>query len=98
MGNIQVRIFQSGINKIQIMELRTGEQELWDDVGVHEDVHGPVAHLAVQIHKEAEPSLPKRKRVYHDEEEERSKQYRTRARERASMDSKKRVLRPRVKS
>ena len=87
-GNIQVRILQSVIK--QIMELRTGEHGLWDDMSVGGDVDGPAAHpLAVEICKEVGPSLPKRKRGNHDQEEERSKQYRTRARQRASMDAKK---------
>ena len=87
----------------QIGELRIGEHEQQDDVGEGgevedlDDVDHPATHVAVEIQKEVEPSLQKRKRkgVGGEKEEERFRSYRTRAKKRASMDAKKQVLRPR---
>src|SRR6202045_965763 len=66
-----------------------------EGVGLESGDH-PATHVVVEIHNEAEPSLQKRRQVEGEKEEERSKSlYRTRARQRASMDAKKWVLRPR---
>ena len=83
--------------------MRTGEHEQQDDVGEGrevedlDDVDHPATHVAVETHKEVEPSLQKRKRkrMGGKKEEERFRSYRTRAKKRASMDAKQRVLRPR---
>jgi hypothetical protein len=85
---------------VQITELRTGEHEQQDDVGEGEGVEDPddvdhrVTHMVVEIRKVVEPKR-KRKGVGVAEEEERLRSYRTRAKKRESLDSKKRVLRPR---
>src|SRR6202045_3944175 len=66
-----------------------------EGVGVESGDH-PATHVVVEIHNEAEPSLQKRRWGRGERDEERSKSlYWTRARQRASMDAKKRVLRPR---
>ena len=82
---------ESNLRKQVDIEMGDGAERDGLESGDH-----PVTHVAVEIHKEVEPSLKKRKRVGYEKEVERIKSlYRTRARQRASMDAKKQVLRPR---